>query len=267
MLHDLLLLNSSALLLAIVIMTAVWWHQTKTKNAGIVDGWWSLNFGMIAVLYALLGTGNAERKLFLALLVVVWSLRLGIHLLKRNMRHATEDSRYRKLRLEYGDREKFLMWRFFMYQAISNVLLALPFALIVLSPAGITPFLLMAGTVWLVGFVGESIADHQLKQFVKKPANKGLVCQVGLWNYSRHPNYFFEWLIWLGYGLMAIEAPFGWVGLLSPVLMYYILNYVTGIPMLEELAIKNKGAAYASYQQTTNSFFPWFKKSQTEQHK
>jgi len=104
----------------------------------------------------------------------------------------------------------------------------------------------------------EAISDLQLHRFRQQPENKGEVCRVGFWNYSRHPNYFFEWLHWWTYVLLAITAPLGWLTILAPVAMWFFLNRVTGIPHTEIQAIKSRGDKYRNYQQTTNAFFPWF---------
>ena len=243
-----------------MIMTAVWWYQTRTRNAGIVDAWWSYNFFFTALLFAVIGSGDSLKKIICLVLVALWSLRLGTHLLIRNTQHAEEDSRYKKLREEYGERERFLMWRFFIFQATSNVILSLPFLFAVNQTENEINLLWIAGlAVGLVALGGESLADHQLKKFKAQPENKGKVCRQGLWNYSRHPNYFFEWLMWVAFTLLALESKGGWLAISAPLIMYYILNHVTGIPMLEELAVKTKGDEYRKYQQTTSSFFPWFK--------
>src|SRR6185503_12312529 len=144
-----------------------------------------------------------------------------------NSSHREEDVRYRKLRIEYGRYERIKMWRFFMYQAFSNVLLSTPFLFICLDRSPNLSALVWSGiAVWCIGIIGESVADHQLKQFKKDPANKGKVCRQGLWNYSRHPNYFSEWLIWVGYALVALDSPYGWTALYCPVVMYLLLNKV-----------------------------------------
>jgi steroid 5-alpha reductase family enzyme len=254
-------LSLYALILSCSVMTVVWWRQLYTRNAGIVDGWWSYLFGMIAIVYALLGGGDFTRTGIVTAMAVLWSFRLGTHLLIRNTSHAEEDARYKKLRQEYGAHEKFYMWRFFMYQAISNVLLSVPFLIVCLdkSPV-ISPLVWIGVLIWVGGIVGEAVADFQLKLFKNNPVNKNKVCQQGLWKYSRHPNYFFEWLIWIGFAVAAFDSPNGWLALICPVLMYLMLNKVTGIPMLEELAVKSKGEEYVRYQQTTSAFIPWFRK-------
>ena len=116
--------------------------------------------------------------------------------------------------------------------------------------------------LWITGLVGESIADAQLSRFRRNPANRGQVCQEGLWAWSRHPNYFFEWMVWVGYAVFASGAPWGWTGWLSPLLMLHFLLNVTGIPMTEELSVKSKGEAYRRYQRTTSAFFPWRRKTE-----
>jgi len=114
--------------------------------------------------------------------------------------------------------------------------------------------------IWVISIVGEAISDQQLHRFRQQPENKGEVCRDGFWNYSRHPNYFFEWLHWWTYVLLAITAPFGWLTILAPVAMWLFLNRVTGIPHTEAQAIKSRGQKYRHYQETTNAFFPWFPK-------
>jgi steroid 5-alpha reductase family enzyme len=114
--------------------------------------------------------------------------------------------------------------------------------------------------IWLLALAGESLADYQLKQFKAGRAGTGRVCQVGLWRYSRHPNYFFEWLIWVAFFVFALGSPWGWLTIYCPALMLFFLIKVTGIPMTEELAVKTKGEEYIQYQRTTSGFVPWFRK-------
>ena len=128
-------------------------------------------------------------------------------------------------------------------------------------PLGSDAFAIGGIALWLIGLLGESLADRQLARFRADPANKGKVCRTGLWNYSRHPNYFFEWLVWVGYAVFALGSPWGWLGLLAPALMLHFLRNVTGIPMTEELSLKSKGDAYREYQRTTSAFVPWFKQA------
>ena len=112
--------------------------------------------------------------------------------------------------------------------------------------------------IWTIALVGEGLSDFQLARFRQRPESKGEVCQDGFWKYSRHPNYFFEWLHWCAYVMLAITAPLGWLTILAPVAMWFFLNRVTGIPLTEIQAIKSRGEKYRRYQRTTNAFFPWF---------
>jgi steroid 5-alpha reductase family enzyme len=113
----------------------------------------------------------------------------------------------------------------------------------------------------MIAVGGEALADFQLHRFKADPANRGKTCRAGLWNYSRHPNYFFEWLVWCAYALYACASPGGWAGLACPLLMFYFLFRVTGIPLTEAQAVKTKGEDYLDYQRTTSVFVPWFHKN------
>ena len=108
--------------------------------------------------------------------------------------------------------------------------------------------------------LGETIADAQLAAFKKNPENNGKVCDKGLWGYSRHPNYFFQWLMWMSYFVFALASPYGYLAIISPAIILYLILKVTGIPMTEEQSIRSKGEAYIKYQQRVSAFVPWFKK-------
>jgi steroid 5-alpha reductase family enzyme len=172
-----------------------------------------------------------------------------------------EEGRYVQLRKEWKTNLPLRFLFFFEFQALLDVVLSLPFLLACLNtraPLG-TVEKVGAG-IWLFGILGEAIADQQLNVFKKNPANKGKTFRAGLWKYSRHPNYFFEWLIWVGYAVFAIGSPWGWLGLLSPALILYFLLGVTGIPATEEQALRSRGVEYRAYQRTTSAFVPWFPK-------
>jgi steroid 5-alpha reductase family enzyme len=154
-----------------------------------------------------------------------------------------------------------MFFGFFQLQAVLIGLLSLPVAIACSNPAGgIGAFEIAGLALWLVAIGGEAVADAQLAWFRGQPANRGRVCEFGLWKYSRHPNYFFEWLIWVAYFIFALGAPFGWAGVLSPLLMLYFLTCVTGIPPSEAHSLSSRGEAYRSYQRRTSPFIPWFPK-------
>lgn len=245
-----------------LIMFSVWLWAYRIKNAGVVDIFWAFNFSVIAILLYLFATGLPERKMIMCAMVFIWSMRLGIYLLIRVGSHLKEEEgRYKKLREEWAPNANTKFFFFFQAQALSNIYLAIPFFIICFNPRPEISILEYIGiAVWAISIIGEGIADGQLKKFKGNPANKGKVCNAGLWNYSRHPNYFFESMIWIGYFLVALNADYGWLAVLSPVTILFLLFRLTGIPMTEEQSIRSKGDAYREYQKTTSVFVPWFKK-------
>ena len=274
-----LLLLLAALVFVVFEMTATFAIAKRLRNFGLVDIVWSAGFTPLVWLYVALAAWrtydakldahpewNWPAALTIAALVTIWSLRLGGHLFVRvKSHHPVEDVRYAKLRQEWGAQTGRKMFGFFLLQGALQVVLSLPWLLVILdttpSPTfALSPLVWIGGAIWLIGLVGESVADGQLAKFRADPANKGRVCQAGLWNWSRHPNYFFEWLIWVGYAVSALGVPWGWLGLFAPALMWHFLVNVTGIPMTEELSVKSKGDAYREYQRTTNAFVPWPKR-------
>jgi steroid 5-alpha reductase family enzyme len=251
-----------ALLCCSLFMAAVWKVALRIQNAGIVDVAWAFGFVPLALLYRFLGDGEPVRQNLITLMVLAWSLRLGIHLWKRfRIQHPVEDGRYQELRRGVSGHERFFFFWYFQAQGVLLALLSLPMLLsnfdsrIGLSFSDVLGFL-----IWLIAMGGESLADHQLACFKHDPSNQGKVCSSGLWHYSRHPNYFFEFLIWVAFFFYALPAPWGLLSILCPALMLAILMGVTGIPYAEEQALRSRGEAYRAYQRTTNAFLPWFPK-------
>lgn len=252
-----------AFIFIVVMMAMVFVISQKIHNAGIVDVAWSMGFFPVALIYSLINHGAITRKIILVSLVAAWSLRLGGYLAWRAAQHhPEEDRRYQQLREEWGVNAQHKMFWFFQFQGVLLVLLTIPFLLICLNrepDLQITEWIGMS--LWCVAMAGETIADRQLAKFKSNPTRRGLVCQEGLWRYSRHPNYFFEWLIWGAYFIFALGSPWGWISFFAPLLMLFFLVKVTGIPMTEALAVKTKGEEYRAYQQTTSAFVPWFRKT------
>jgi len=248
---------------AVGLMFIIWLVALRLKNLGLVDVAWSISFLPVAVFYAVAGTGDPVRRWLIAGMAGLWSLRLAVHIgLRVLSHHPHEDVRYTRLRADWGGRLESKTFWFFQFQAGLIVLLATAFLVPCLDARPGLSWRAWAGVaVWLAALAGESLADFQLKQFRSNPANKGRICQTGLWNYSRHPNYFFEWLVWVGYFLYAWSSPGGCFTVFCPALMLFFLLRVTGIPLTEELSVQSKGDAYRQYQRTTSAFVPWFKKS------
>lgn len=247
------------LLIASITMLFGWIYEGRTNNAGVVDVLWSGLMMGLPILYATQMQGDVVLRVASAALMSFWYLRLFIHLSTRVFSEP-EDGRYRYLREYWGDKAHRNHFFFFQFQAV----LAWGFTLPIWWLAQVETFQL----VWLVvalalafgAWIGVYVADKQLAEFKKNPANKGKVCEKGLWFYSRHPNYFFEWCHWFSYPIMAIGISGGeWLWIM-PVVMFAFLYFITGIPYTEQQAIRSRGDAYRQYQKTTSAFIPWRKK-------
>jgi len=240
----------------IVIFTITWLIQLKTKNAAIVDSVWAVSFPLLAGIYFFKSEFFLARNVILFVMVFAWGMRLATHLFVRTINHA-EDVRYIALREQWGSKQNILMLRFFYFQAILAVLLSYPFAVVMINPSIEMNYFEWTGVVlWIMSVIGESIADAQLKKFKSDTSNKGKICETGLWNYSRHPNYFFEWLVWVSFFVFALGSPWGWLSIICVVLMLFFLLKVTGIPYTEQQMIKSRGQAFIEYQKTTSAFIP-----------
>jgi steroid 5-alpha reductase family enzyme len=247
---------SALLLLGLFIWT--WALSVRGNNYSFVDVTWSLSFAPVAVLYAGLGDGWVPRRLTVALLVVLWSLRLGMYLWGRvAAHHPQEDPRYAVLREGWRGNLPVAFLGFFLAQALLVWLLTLPVYLICRNPDPyLSPWEISGFALWLIALAGEGLADAQLKRFKSIHPDRTAVCRVGLWRYSRHPNYFFQSLLWWALFLMALPASWGWTGIFAPLAMLFFLLRVTGIPLTEQLAVASKGEAYRLYQATTSAFIP-----------
>jgi steroid 5-alpha reductase family enzyme len=247
-----------------VMQFLFWLRQVRTKNAGWVDVGWALGLAVMAFVAAGFGTSMPARRLMVALMGGLHGLRLGAHLWHRVATDPHEDGRYQTIRAAWKTRLNAKFFGFFQAQALLDVLLGIPFLLAAWNPnPAFHPLEWMAFGVWCLSWIGESVADAQLRRFKAKPEAKGRTCRDGLWHYSRHPNYFFEWLVWVAYALLALSAPHGWMAVSCPLLMLYFLLRVTGIPYTEAQALKSRGEDYLRYQQETSAFIPWFPKKGT----
>lgn len=242
----------------VVVMSALWAVQRVRGDAGIVDVAWGLGVGFLGALFATFSfTGDAPRRLLIAAMVLVWASRLSGHIAFRLLR-MPEDGRYQSLKENWGGRAQWNLLLFFQLQAFWSMLFALPMLLASRNPLPMWQFLDVAAVaIWVIAFCGEALADWQLSVFRRNPANRGQVCQTGLWRYSRHPNYFFEWLHWWSYVSLAAGSSWGGLAWAGPLAMLYFLLKVTGVPPTEAQALKSRGEAYREYQRTTSVFLPW----------
>lgn len=251
------LLVGQGLLMAAALLFVFWVLSVVIKNAAVVDIGWALGLVLLTWLYVQKGNGYPFRSSLILVMVLIWGMRLSHLLTVRILREKKEDSRYQKIRTAWGKNINLKFLVLFEFEALLDVVLALPFLLIAINPRPDLWLVEIIGIlIWVVGFCGEVVADGQLKKFKSDPRNKGKTCDRGLWNYSRHPNYFFEWLMWVGYFVFALGSPWGWISFICPVIMYYLLIHVTGVPLAEELALASKGEEYRRYQQSTSMFVP-----------
>ncbi|MGJ4952875.1 DUF1295 domain-containing protein [Bradyrhizobium sp. HKCCYLS20291] len=244
-----------------LLMAKAWVLQQRTGNSGWVDTFWTFSVGLVGAfgaIWPVAGILPGTRQWLVAVLVAVWALRLGGHIVLRS-RGSADDPRYAELTRQWGDAAPWRMFVFLQQQAWGAI--PLVFAVFVAAHAPAPELRLqdyLGILVLVLGIAGEAVADAQLKAFRRDPANKGKVCDVGLWRWSRHPNYFFEWVCWLSYPVIALSAdhPWGLASLLAPLMMYWFLVHVTGIPPLEEHMLRSRGERYRAYQARTSMFFP-----------
>lgn len=234
---------------------ALWRAATRIRDASMVDAAWAAGLGALALGCAAFETGDPSRRLLVAAMGGAWSARLAAHLYFDRVRGKPEDGRYAALRASWGAAADRNFFWFFQAQGALDAVLALPFAALCAKPAPLGAADAVGAAVWLAAVAGEWAADAQLARFRADPANKGRTCRAGLWRFSRHPNYFFEWTHWLAYAAMA---PSDWRVWTSPALMLFFLLRVTGIPATEAQALKTRGDDYRSYQKETSMFVPWF---------
>jgi steroid 5-alpha reductase family enzyme len=245
---------------AITMMVGIWILARRINNAGVVDVAWSLGFAVLAAIYFVIGQGDPARRTLICAMVAIWSLRLGLYLWMRVAKHhPEEDGRYAALREQYPRHTWLMLFGFFQLQAVLLAILSVPFALAASDPdAGLSAWEWSGAALWLVAMLGEAVADWQLNAFRSRADGRGKTCRSGLWRYSRHPNYFFQWLIWVAYFVFALGTPDGWISAYCPALMLFFLLRVTGIPATEAQALKSRGDDYREYQRTTSAFVPWF---------
>ncbi len=243
---------------AALLMLALWAWQQRSRDAGIVDAGWAFGTGGAAVGCALTGAGDPWAGALAGLLGAVWGWRLAWHLLSDRVVGRSEDGRYARMRAALGRHAAVGFLAFFLAQAGLVLLFALPFAILAADPRPLGWHSAAGAVLWLIAIGGEAVADRQLAAWRADPANRGRTCRSGLWAWSRHPNYFCEWLHWWAYVVIGVGAPHGLWLLLWPGLMFAFLWWVTGIPHVERRCLESRGDDYRAYQRRTSMFFPWF---------
>lgn len=243
-------------LLAIVtLFTILWVVSVRLEDSSIVDIAWAPGILFLALIYYVLDDGAPPRARLALALVAIWALRLGTHLFLRNQSQG-EDSRYEMLRARRGPSWWwFSYFRVFLLQAVTAWVVSIPlyFAIVSVAPRSLTVVDYLGVLLFIAGFAFEAVSDEQLRRFRNEPRNVKLVLETGLWQYSRHPNYFGEALVWWGFGLIG-AATGGVVGLIVPALLTYFLINISSM-LLERSLLRNR-RAYASYVASTPAFLP-----------
>jgi len=241
-------------------MSLAWAARRRGASSGWIDAIWSATVGVSGLATTLAVCGLGERRAFVAALALFWSARLAVHIAART-RTGADDPRYVELERDWGPRAASRLWLFLQIQAVAGLVLVMAIALAAANPAPFpSPLDALGLTVFAAGWIGETAADAQLRAFARAKATRGGVCDVGLWRWSRHPNYVSEWLVWCGFALIALQSPsafpLGLAALAAPALMYLLLAHVSGVPPLEAHMIESRGAAYRDYQRRVPAFFP-----------
>ena len=241
----------------ILQMSFVWMVYRLLKNPSVVDASWSIGLMMSGLIY-LESMPITPRNILASALLIVWALRLAGYLWYTRIHQGHVDKRYAELSNHWKINQSLGFFLNFQLQGLLIFIVSFVFYLITSSKnVSLTVLDAIAIVIAIVGVVGETVADLQLYRF--KGRQKGGVCNIGLWNYSRHPNYFFDWLTWLAFTLLAIQSNNGYFGVISLMVLYLIFTQVTG-PLTERGSVKSRGQKYIDYQTQTAMFFPWFKR-------
>jgi steroid 5-alpha reductase family enzyme len=245
------------------VMVAAWLVQMALRNSGWIDVAWTFGTGLVCAGCALWPLDRdipfSPRAILVAALSGVWALRLGSYIARRVAGSASEDARYAEFRKAWGGSYQLKLLLIVLPQPVVSGVLALSVALAARAPGpdlGVRD--LIAAIVWAAALLGEAVADAQMARFRSDPANRGGICDRGLWAWSRHPNYFFEWLVWWAYPILAVQPrdPVSWLSLGAPIVMFLILRFVSGVPPLERTMLASRGEAFRAYQARVSAFIP-----------
>lgn len=234
------------LIVSVLFVISLW-----IKKADIIDIYWGPAFLLSSLIILFLNKSYSLPITVIVFVLGLWSIRLGSHLYSRNIGQS-EDIRYTKIRSKYGNLGLFMIN--YVVQATLIPIISLPIIIVVVSNLNELNFVSYAAImVALSGIVIEALADSQLKEFKRHESNKNKVMNLGLWNYSRHPNYFGNSIMWWGIGVYCFSISFNFIALISPVAMTYLLIKVSGVSMLEN-QIKHTKDGYEEYIKTTSAF-------------
>lgn len=227
------------------------------KDNSIADTGWGIGFIGITLYTFFIYSSYTQRQILATILILTWGMRLATHIYMRN-KGKGEDPRYQQWRHYWGNRFIIMSYlQVFMAQGLGMLMIATPVIVINSSrESNLGFFDLLGFVIWFIGFFFETVADYQLYAFLQDPENRGRIMKKGLWQNSRHPNYFGEILIWWGMFVIACNVSYGWVTIISPLTISYLLLFVSGIPLAEKQLAGLK--EFAEYEKKTSIFIPWF---------
>jgi steroid 5-alpha reductase family enzyme len=249
----------ASLLAAIIFMSGVFIIGRHLRRFDIVDVAWGLVFIVVTIVPLLMNDEVHLLQWVVFGLVVIWGLRLSSHIYRRFRATTSEDKRYVAMRKKWqsGNENIAIYFRIYIIQAVLATIVCLPVLLVSTADIdALSPIMILGLIIWLIGFSIEAVADRQLRQFIAEPSNKGQLMTRGLWRYSRHPNYFGELMLWWGLGVIALGVPYGWIGLVGPIVISYLIVFVSGIPPTEKAFAGRAG--WAEYKHRTSVLVPWF---------
>lgn len=250
--------------LVAIVLSVVWFAVSLIKRRNDVAdiGWATYFIAIAAVIYAMSADRLADWRLIPLVLVLIWGIRLSFHIAKRHS-HSPEDARYVAWRNAWGNGGYFYVRSYlqvFFLQSLLATVIATPVTIAMVFGFDAVPWwiIVIGITAWIKGYLFESFADRQLRDFLANPENRGNIMDRGLWRYSRHPNYFGESLQWWGLWIMTIGMPYWYVGIIGPLTITFLIRFVSGVPLAEKMMAANP--AFAEYKKRTSVFIPWFVK-------
>lgn len=247
------------LLIAVGTLIGFWLVYLWKRNPAVVDVGWATGLTLIGLFHSLSGYSSAPGALLTGPLILLWGVRLGGYLFWTRIRLGKRDARYESLHQHPDKPAPLRVLIHYMIQACFQAVLGLALIFAAHSPVLDSMWTAAGLLLWFAGYTGSIAADVHLHRFRSNPDNHGKVCRDGLWNYSRHPNYFFEILLWTGFAIIGIPGQLGWIGLISPLTLLLVMARITG-PISEQQSLKSKPDAYREYQATTSMIMPWFRK-------
>jgi len=247
------------LIIGVGTLTGLWLIYLIKRNPAVVDLGWAIGLSIMGLTHNLSGGALPAGRLLTSVLVLLWGIRLGGYLFWTRLRLGKRDARYESLHSKSKIPVPLFFLIHYLIQACFQAAVGFVFIFTAQSMTFDSIWPKVGLMLWCVGYAGSIIADAQLHRFRTDSDNRTKVCQTGLWNYSRHPNYFFEILLWFGFSLIGLPTRLGWLGLASPITLLLTMKLITG-PISERQSLKSKPEVYSRYQKTTSMIIPWFKK-------